>query len=215
MCKLISMILTKKEVYFLDSGDSHEEIIEKFKLKEYNSKKELNFVRVEITPGQETTDFFDWSEEALSRWTYKVDQDILPNWYVAEYDEKRAREYLPIVLKERIKDNIWGGSLNLSYSKITKLSAGLHIGNWLNLSYSNITELPAGLRVGGSLDLSYTNIIELPLDMHVGNWLDLSYTNIIELPAGLYVGGGLSLRGTKITELPADIHVGGVIYKDF
>ena len=234
MCKLVSMILTKKKVYFLSGNDSHEEIIEKFKLKEY-VKNKINFVRVEITPNKETTDFFDWSEEALSRWTYKVDQDILPDWYVGEYDEKRTREYLPIVLKERFKDNIWNGDLDFSNTNITELPADLQVNGGLDLRNTNITELPAGLRVswslylrdtkitelpaglhvGGSLYLSNTKIIELPAGLHVGGSLYLSNTNITELPADLQVGGDLILRNTKITKLPADLYVKGDIYKDF
>ena len=81
----------------------------------------------------------------------------------------------------------------------------------IDLSYSKITKLPDGFTVNGNLHLRGTPITELPDGLTVGGSLDLSHSMISELPDGLTVGGFLHLTDTLITELPDDLTVGGFV----
>jgi hypothetical protein len=71
MCHFASFILTKNEAYYLDTSDSHEDIIEFFHLRDDYT----NLVRVEINPPENKTDI-----QNPDKWIFKVDQDCYPNW---------------------------------------------------------------------------------------------------------------------------------------
>lgn len=86
MCKMKSAILLKDKVFMPASYNSHTQMLEELKIKDNGSNP--NFVRIEISP--ETGDVFT----DVSTWIYSVDQDLLPKWYVAEYDEQRVRKTL-------------------------------------------------------------------------------------------------------------------------
>ena len=105
-----------------------------------------------------------------------------------------------------------GGDLNLRYTPITSLPAGLKVRGYLRLDGTQITSLPAGLKVGGALYLMGARITSLPADLEVGGTLYLNNTLITSLPAGLKVGDNLDLRYTKITSLPTGLKVGGSLY---
>ena len=111
-----------------------------------------------------------------------------------------------------IKDGkpYYGGWLDLSYTKISKLPDNLVVGGFLNLTGTNITELPEGLVVGGFLDLFDTKITKLPDNLVVGGYLNLNGTKITKLPDNLVVGDFLSMTNTDITELPDNLVVGGL-----
>ena len=51
-----------------------------------------------------------------------------------------------------------GGTLDLSYTKITSLPEGLTVGEDLFFYATNITSLPKGLKVGGMLYIRYTEL---------------------------------------------------------
>ena len=86
MCKFASFVLTKENVYWLPKDESHENIIKEFKLVElFGGKPQI--VRVEITPNKETIG-------ELDTWQFKIDQDILPDWYDQDTDELRTRAAL-------------------------------------------------------------------------------------------------------------------------
>jgi len=91
MCRPASFVLTKDKVLWLPGTNSHEEIIEQYKLNDRTNKPD--FVRIEIAPP--TNNYIPQYDAPLSRWIYKIGQDYLPPWYVPEVDEKRAREELP------------------------------------------------------------------------------------------------------------------------
>jgi len=85
MCQLKSVLILKDKVFCPDY-DSHDEMLRELGIKDTRKNAERLFVRAEITP-----DNLDL-RLPVAAWKYKVDQDIIPEWYVAEVDEARARK---------------------------------------------------------------------------------------------------------------------------
>jgi len=96
MCRPASFVVTKKKVFWSETSDSHEDIIEEFGLKEFDVRKKATFVRVEITPPNQ--DF----RLPLKKWRFQTDQDLLPDWYDSKEAEKRIRKILPKWLKRKV-----------------------------------------------------------------------------------------------------------------
>ena len=84
MCRFKSGIILKDRV-FIPEYDSHTEMLEELKIADTKDNAKRLFVRAELVPPND--DVF----APVSEWEYHVDQDILPDWYVAEVDEKRMR----------------------------------------------------------------------------------------------------------------------------
>ena len=82
MCNFASAVLTKDHV-FLGKTNSHSEIIDQHGLHECGVKG-VNVLNVELVP--------DDLSDPISKWRFRIDQDILPEWVDKERDEKRARE---------------------------------------------------------------------------------------------------------------------------
>ena len=85
MCRLKSGIILKDRVYIPDH-DGHQEMLAELKIEDTRENAERMFVRAELSPRD--NDIFTNPDT----WIYRVDQDILPDWYVAEADEARMRE---------------------------------------------------------------------------------------------------------------------------
>lgn len=81
MCKLKSGIILKDSV-FVPNYDSHTDMLEELKIKDTRENAERLFVRAEFYPKEDI--FSD-----VNKWIYRVDQDILPEWYVEEVDKDR------------------------------------------------------------------------------------------------------------------------------
>ncbi len=85
MCMFKSAILLKDDV-FIPDYDSHSDMLDELKIEDTKKNAETLFVRAELIP--KNSDVFS----PIDEWQYKVDQDIVPDWYVAEYEEKRMRD---------------------------------------------------------------------------------------------------------------------------
>ena len=85
MCRFKSGILLKDRVYISD-GDSHSDMLEELGIKDTQQNAERVFVRAELYP--EDGDVFS----PIDQWRWNVDQDILPDWYVEEYEKQRFVE---------------------------------------------------------------------------------------------------------------------------
>ena len=96
MCQFKSAILLKDRVYFSNKTESHIEMLEELKIADTQRNAETKFVRVELIP-KENDAFSD-----INSWKFVVDQDILPNWFVKEYDESRMREAVKVWAKSHI-----------------------------------------------------------------------------------------------------------------
>ena len=102
MCKLKSCIVLKDRIFCPDY-DSHDKMLSELKIKDTRENAEILFVRVELLPMDD--DVFS----PVNTWRMKVDQDILPDWWVAEAEEPRVRE----AVAEWAKDHIFCDAKNL------------------------------------------------------------------------------------------------------
>ena len=109
MCQLKSGILLKDRV-FIPDYDSHEDMLKELKIEDTEANAKRLFVRAELIPPN--GDVFT----PVSKWKYMVDQDILPDWYVPEVDEKRMRD----AVAEWAKEHIHIGE------KIEEINSGTH-----------------------------------------------------------------------------------------
>lgn len=87
MCTAAALVLTKDKVFWSKTSNSHLVIIRENRL-HADGVRGPNLVEVEITPPGS-----DYSIP-LEGWKYSVTQDVLPDWYDQERDERRAREAL-------------------------------------------------------------------------------------------------------------------------
>jgi hypothetical protein len=86
MCQAASCITTKDAVLIGRTTNSHTEILKQHGITD--TQQQPDFVKWECVPPDN-----DYSLP-LDQWVYSVDQNYLPDWYVPELDEKRAREKL-------------------------------------------------------------------------------------------------------------------------
>lgn len=95
MCNFKSGIVFKNRVVLAPMyNDSHSRILENLNVEDSTVNASKMFVRAELLPnGNETTN--------VEKWKYKVDQDILPNWY--EKDPERYEEEFRREVKEWMK----------------------------------------------------------------------------------------------------------------
>ncbi len=105
MCKLKSVIVLKEQIFCPDY-DSHTDMLAELGIEDTTANAERLFVRVELYP--ENGDPFT----PLAEWVYKKDQDITPEWYVKDYEEKRVREAVENWAKNRIYIGVDGLKLS-------------------------------------------------------------------------------------------------------
>ena len=83
MCKMKSFIITKDRV-FVPEYDSHTKMLEELGIEDTAKNAATLFVRGELYPG-------DGDEfTPVKGWKFNVDQDILPEWFVKDYDKERS-----------------------------------------------------------------------------------------------------------------------------
>ena len=109
MCRFKSGIILKDRV-FIPDYDSHTKMLEELKIADTEDNAKRLFVRAELMPPD--NDVFT----PVTSWKYHVDQDILPDWYVAEVDEMRMREAVTAWAKEHIHIG----------EKIERIDSGTH-----------------------------------------------------------------------------------------
>ena len=102
MCMFKSGIIMKDRV-FVPDYDHHTDMLEELKIADTRSNAEKIFVRAELIP--KNNDVFSPVDE----WEFRVDQDIIPEWFVKSYEEQRMKE----AVKEWVKDHIHIGVDNL------------------------------------------------------------------------------------------------------
>ncbi len=183
MCQFASFVLTKDREFWLETSDSHEEIISRHKL-HADGVTGPNIIRVELTPPMDGL----WSD--LSHWDFRIDQDITPGWAPrCDVDAMQAIQARTIHAAScRFRDEYSAGG-HLSLDGCTGLKA-----------------LPENLKVGDSLSLEgCTGLKALPENLKVGGSLYLNgCTGLKALPENLKVGGYLSLEGCTAT-VPASL----------
>ena len=103
MCKLKSGIIFKDRI-FVPDYDHHTEMLEELGIEDTRENAERLFVRAELFP--KNGDIFSNIDE----WTFNVDQDIVPGWFVAECEKARMIE----AVKAWAKCHIFVGVDNLT-----------------------------------------------------------------------------------------------------
>ena len=82
MCKFKSAIILKDRV-FIPDYDHHTDMLEELGIADTRENAERLFVRAELIPAN--GDVFS----NIDDWYFNVDQDIQPEWFVAEYEKQR------------------------------------------------------------------------------------------------------------------------------
>ena len=97
MCQLKSCLVLKDRVFCPDYN-SHQSMLEELGIKDDYLHASKIFVRVELTP----PDGIRSPMEPLDRWTLKVDQDIVPEWWDEKADRQRVEEAVEIWRKGHV-----------------------------------------------------------------------------------------------------------------
>jgi len=124
MCRPASMVVTKQKVFWSKNSDSHEDIIEEFKLDEGKLREQPKLVRVEIVPPNEDYKL------PFSKWNYRLDQDIKPKWYDEKKVEARVRKHLKewrkckVVMPNEEKREIKTGNIVAIYGTVKYIRGG-------------------------------------------------------------------------------------------
>ena len=102
MCRFKSGIILKDRV-FIPEYDSHQKMLDELGIEDNRQNAEKLFIRAELVSrdGNVLSD--------INNWVFIVDQDILPDWYVKDYDKQRMVE----AVKEWAKNHIHIGVDNL------------------------------------------------------------------------------------------------------
>lgn len=97
MCEFKSGIILKDKVILAPEGnESHSDLLEILGIEDTYINAAKIFVRVELIPKNNN------KYTCISEWAYKVDQDILPDWY--EEDPKRYEQEFREAVKSYMKE---------------------------------------------------------------------------------------------------------------
>ena len=129
MCQLKSGIILKDRV-FVPDYDHHTNMLAELKIADTRENAERLFVRAELIPP--SGDVFSNIDE----WTFNVDQDIIPDWFIAEYE----RDRMVAAVKEWAKTHIFIGVDGLTL----KDEKAVYIKNCKNVLCGNSTVKACG-----------------------------------------------------------------------
>lgn len=99
MCQFKSMIILKNKVVLAPEGnESHSSLLKSLGIEDSNMNAMTKFVRAELVPkdNNKATD--------ISKWTFIVDQDIIPDWF--EEDSKKYENECRRTVKEYISEYV-------------------------------------------------------------------------------------------------------------
>jgi len=97
MCQFKSGIILKNKVVLTPEGnESHSDLLESLRIAYTHKKKKKTFVRAELIPKD------DDKMSDVKNWRYKVDQDIVPDWYEKDPDryEREFRDAVETYMEE-------------------------------------------------------------------------------------------------------------------
>ena len=96
MCRMKSGIILKDRV-FVPPYDSHTKMLEELEIEDTKANAGRLFVRAELYPkdGDIRSD--------VNSWVFNVDQDIVPDWFVTEYEEERMIEAVEKWKSEKVR----------------------------------------------------------------------------------------------------------------
>lgn len=97
MCRLKSCLVLKDRVFCPDY-DSHQQMLKELGIEDNYLHASKTFVRVELLLPDGVKSLI----EPLDRWTLKVDQDIVPEWWDEKADRQRVEEAVEIWRKGHV-----------------------------------------------------------------------------------------------------------------
>lgn len=112
MCQFKSGIIFKNRIVLTPEGnESHSDLLESLDIEDTRENAMRMFVRAELLPkdNNKASDIKDW--------TFKVDQDITPEWY--DSDPGRYEEEFRNEVKEYLKDKIINVIAGYAWDKVT------------------------------------------------------------------------------------------------
>jgi len=125
MCRFKSGIILKSKVVVAPgANDSHSDLLEEMGIEDTRWNAERVFVRAELVP--EDNEWWVNPKEQPDRWTFIVDQDIVPKWFDKAEHEKIFREYVcdwwdKHVLVDKKIDELSSGFYKLKRCEVKKL----------------------------------------------------------------------------------------------
>lgn len=122
MCQLKSCLVLKDRVFCPDYN-SHQQMLEELGIEDDYLHASKTFVRVELKPPDNTKSLI----EPLDRWTLKVDQDIVPEWWDEKTDRQRVEEAVEIWRKGHVFT--WGKHIVTTGTVYAYGDAEVHVYN--------------------------------------------------------------------------------------
>lgn len=131
MCEFKSGIIFKNRVELAPlENESHSSLLEKLDIEDNEFNASKKFVRAELIPPEKYVITSD-----ISKWTYKVDQDIVPEWYSNDPEryEDEFRESVKDFMNKHFKEEFgyyWtnirmdGKIYHFMYGVLTRMSFG-------------------------------------------------------------------------------------------
>ena len=90
MCQFKSGIILKNKIVVAPGkNDSHSNLLESLGIQDDYIGASKTFVRAELVP--KNNEWWISPEEHPEKWTFVVDQDIVPDWFCREESEKEFR----------------------------------------------------------------------------------------------------------------------------
>jgi len=161
MCKLKSGIILKDRI-FIPDYDSHTKMLEELNIEDNVKNANNLFVRAELYP-EDGNIFFD-----VENWCFCVDQDIIPDWFVKEYEVKRMKEEVKKWYKEHIFINV--DDLELS-------NGNFYLKDCKNAHFNNSTSKHYGNSTSEHYDNSTSEHYDNSTSKHYGNSTSEHYDN--------------------------------------
>jgi len=154
MCRFKSGIILKSKVVVAPgANDSHSDLLESLKIEDTRWNAERVFVRAELVP--EDDEWWVSPKEQPDRWTFIVDQDIVPDWFDKAEHEKVFREYVcdwwdKHVLVDQKLEELSSGFYRLKRCEVKKLCNDVLV----LLDRSQVGKMLDSSQVGKMLDSS-------------------------------------------------------------
>ena len=99
MCNFKSGIIFKNRVVLAPEGnESHSDLLESLGVEDNYMNASKVFVRAELTPPDDNKSI------PIEKWIYKVDQDVLPDWYI--FDPAKYEQEFRNAVKENVIDKL-------------------------------------------------------------------------------------------------------------
>lgn len=99
MCNFKSGIILKNRIVLAPEGnESHSDLLKSLKIEDNYTNASRVFVRAELTPPDNNKAI------PVEKWKYKVDQDVVPDWY--EEDPDRYKNEFYNAVKDYVKEKL-------------------------------------------------------------------------------------------------------------